>query len=88
MADEKVYRVRESFSADVKGQTYVLRKGELVDEGHPVFKGREVLFEPVDASVVAAERARRQVTAADTGGAIETATAAPGSKRRTTAGKA
>jgi hypothetical protein len=89
MADEKVYRVVESFSADVKGATYVLRKGDLVDAGHPVFKGREALFEEVDAAVVAQDRARRQVTAADSGGAIETATANPGAKRsRTPASKA
>jgi hypothetical protein len=87
MADEQkqVYRVRDSFSTDIKGQTYVLRKGELVDESHPCFKGREALFEPVDADVVREQRERQVVRAVP---AVETAVSAPGSKRtRTPAAK-
>jgi hypothetical protein len=62
-------RCKEPFAADIKGVPRVVPAGALVDSNDPVVKGREHLFEPVDAFM---ERRTADV---------EQATAAPGEKR-------
>jgi hypothetical protein len=62
-----VYIAKESGSAEVDGRTLTFTKGiTRVRAGHPLLKGREGLFEPVD-----------DVVHYD----VEQATAAPGEKR-------
>jgi hypothetical protein len=65
-----ILRVRESFFCNRDGLPRVYSAGELVDSGDVVVKGREHLFEAVEAT---AERT--------TPPAVEQATAAPGEKR-------
>ena len=60
-----IKRVREPFVAVVGGVPRAYPAGQLIDDTDPVFKGRERLFEDVEAGV------RR----------VEQATAAPGEKR-------
>lgn len=62
-------RCKEPFSADIKGVAHVISAGQLLDSRHPIVKGREHLFEPVEAFM---ERRTAQV---------EQATAEPGVKR-------
>lgn len=63
----RVFVARESGSAEVDGEQYSFVKGVTrVREGHPLLKGREHVFSPVD-EVVHYE--------------WESATAAPGEKR-------
>lgn len=68
-------RCKEPFSADIKGVPRVVPAGQLVDSSDPIVKGREHLFESVDAHMASRD------TAPDTMAAVETATAAPGEKR-------
>jgi hypothetical protein len=60
-------RVKEPFAVDVKGAPRVLTAGQLVDSTDPVVKGREHLFEAIEAYMVRSSP--------------EQATAAPGEKR-------
>jgi hypothetical protein len=64
-----IRRCRESFTVWTKGSPRVVAAGDLVDAGDPVVKGREHLFEDVDAFM--ASRSAR----------AEQATAAPGERR-------
>lgn len=59
-----ILRCTEPFAAD----GVIVTMGQLIDSGHPVVKGREHLFEPVETFV-----SRRSGS--------ETATAAPGEAR-------
>ena len=74
---ENVYRVLEPFAFDHEGRPYVMRKGDIVEGDHPAYIGRERLFEQVTAQ--AAREARQMRTQVS---AVETATAAPGERRR------
>jgi hypothetical protein len=64
-----IKRSKASFAATVNGVPQVIPAGYLVEDGHEVLKGREHLFEAVEAHV--SQRERR----------VEQATAAPGEKR-------
>lgn len=66
MAKSDIQVAKDSFSATIDGVPYAVNKGERVREGHPLLKGREALFEPVDLKVHYD---------------IEQATAAPGERR-------
>jgi hypothetical protein len=72
-----VFQVRDAFSFDHNGRTYVMKRGEIITGDHPAYRGREALFETVTADA-AREHAlmRTQVSA------VETATAEPGMRRR------
>jgi hypothetical protein len=62
-----VYVARESGSAEVDGKVLTFTKGMTrVRAGHPLLKGREHLFDPIDTTVHYD---------------VEQATAAPGEKR-------
>jgi hypothetical protein len=62
-----VYVARDSGSAEVNGEVLTFTKGVTrVRAGHPLLKGRESLFEPIDETVHYD---------------VEQATAAPGEKR-------
>lgn len=62
-----VYVAKESGSAEVNGETLTFTRGiTRVRAGHPLLKGRESLFAPVDDTVHYD---------------VEQATAAPGEKR-------
>lgn len=62
-----IYVATETFSADVDGTPQVIQKGiTRVRRGHPLLKGREDLFAPIDLHVDYE---------------VEQATAAPGEKR-------
>ena len=68
-----ILRCKEAFAVtDKDGAALVFAPGDLVDEKNTHVKGRESLFEPVEA---AAERQPRDV---------EAATAAPGERRNVT----
>lgn len=60
------------------GVQRVLRPGDLVDENDPCVKGRESLFETVEANV---HRATDRAAGKPVDGIIEQATAAPGERR-------
>lgn len=74
-----VLRCTEGFAyTDRKtGAPRVVRSGDLVDAKDPVVKGRESMFEPVEATV---DRASDR--------SVEQATAAPGEKRAASKGAA
>lgn len=74
-AQTPMYRVREAFSFDHGGRAYVMRTGDIVGADHPAFKGREALFEEINA-----ESGIRDYSAGTTG-IVETATANPGERR-------
>lgn len=70
-----VYRAREGFSYDdASGVPRIVAAGSLMSDTDPGFKGRENLFEPVEAHVVA-ESARRR------GKSVEDASAEPNARR-------
>ncbi len=70
-----VYRAKISFSYDDKdGVPRIVGQGDLMSDTDPGFKGRESLFDPVEAHVVA-ESARRH------GKTVEDASAEPGARR-------
>ncbi|NYV72983.1 hypothetical protein [Streptomyces sp. UH6] len=68
-----IKRATQPFTAYLDGVPRVVRTGDLVQDDDPVLKGRERLFEDVDAHV--AQRAPRTV---------EQATADPGEPRSLT----
>lgn len=68
-----IRRCKQSFAAVVKGTPRVIAAGALVDSADPIMKGREALFEDVDAYM--ADKADRQSRP------VEAATAEPGEKR-------
>jgi hypothetical protein len=71
-------RCKASFTAWTAGVPRVVTAGDLVDDGDPVIKGREHLFESVDAYVAA----RQPGAVLPPGPAeVEQATAAPGERR-------
>jgi hypothetical protein len=71
MAD--FYRATEAFAfVDDNGVPWPITPGTLVTASDPAYKGRESLFEPVEASVHRSSR---------TSHATETATAEPGQRR-------
>jgi hypothetical protein len=67
-----IKRVKAPFAAIVRGVPRSYTTGQLVDESDPVVKGREHLFEDVEAHVGAGR------------GRVEEATAGPGEKRAVT----
>ena len=70
-----VLRCTDAFAySEPNGVQRVLRPGDLVEDKDPCVKGREHLFEPVEAN---AHRSTER--------AVEQATAAPGEKRATKA---
>lgn len=66
-----IKRCKAAFAASVGGVPRVMRPGTLVQDDDPVIKGREHLFEDVDAFVQ--QRTR-----------VESATAEPGARRSLT----
>jgi hypothetical protein len=74
-----VYRAKEGFSYDDKdGVPRIIVPGTLLSDTDSGFKGREELFEPVEAHVVA-ESARRR------GKSVEDASAEPNTRRSVSA---
>lgn len=70
-----VYRAKAGFCYDDKdGVPRIVAAGDLMSDSDPGFKGREELFDPVEAHVVA-ESARRR------GKSVEEATAEPNARR-------
>lgn len=70
-----VYRAKQGFAYDdVDGTPRIVVPGTLMSDTDPGFKGREELFEPVEAHV-ATESARRR------GKSVEDASAEPGVRR-------
>ncbi len=66
-SEPDIYVATETFSADIGGSPQMIYKGiTRVRAGHPLLKGREALFAPVENSVDYE---------------VEQATAAPGEKR-------
>lgn len=65
-----VFRVKEGFSFDHQGVPVTVRAGHLLEDDHPWVKGHESHLEPVD-----------DVTGRGSTAAVETTTAAPGSRR-------
>lgn len=71
---------KETFTYDAPdGAQVVIHRGRPLPDDHPAVKGREHLFESVDA--VASRTA-------GAGAAVETGTAAPGERRSVTRGRA
>lgn len=69
----------EAFAySEPNGVQRVLRPGDLVDDNDPAVKGRERMFETVEAN---ARRATDRAAGKPVEGVIEQATAAPGEKR-------
>jgi len=69
---------KETFAFDApNGAQVVVRRGQPYPDDHPYVKGREKLFETVEA--VAARST--DVLATSGAAAVETATAAPGERR-------
>ncbi|WP_171111918.1 MULTISPECIES: hypothetical protein [unclassified Streptomyces] len=66
-----IKRCKASFAASVRGVPRVMRVGALVSDDDPVLKGREHLFEDVEAAVQEPVR-------------VEDASAAPGRRRSLT----
>lgn len=69
-----IRRCKQSFAAVVNGVPRVVAAGALVDSADPVMKGREALFDDVEAYM--ADKAPRS--------GVEQATAGPGEKRSRT----
>lgn len=66
----QLVRVRSPFSCVIPGNPgFVAQEGMVLNTDHPAYRGREALFEPVEAA------------AARTSAAVEQATAAPGERR-------
>lgn len=59
-----IKRSRASFAAVVDGVPQVIPVGYLVEDGHELLKGREELFEPVEAHMSRREQRPEQATAA------------------------
>jgi hypothetical protein len=61
MAAKQVLVAAETFSVDLDGEQVLVWKGETkVPAGHPLAKGREHLFEPVESHGVRAAPKRRR----------------------------
>ena len=69
MADRKLFQAVDAFSATVDGAAVHVAKGDVVDDGDPVLKGRQDLFEPFEPKVRTYQR-------------VEQATAKPGERRQ------
>ena len=76
-----IKRCKAPFSANVDGVPRAVAEGELIQEGDPVLKGREHLFEDVDTFM--SDRPGRGVedAVADPLSGIEDASADPGRRR-------
>lgn len=83
MAD--MYRAKEPFAFTSKGGLpRIITAGFVMFSDDPDFKGKEHLFEPVEAAAIRGRRVRAgDASAVD---ATETATAAPGERRDVTRG--
>jgi len=46
--DQRMFVCVEQFFAEVDGVPTKIKRGELVAEGHPLMRGREVFFKPSD----------------------------------------
>jgi hypothetical protein len=69
-------RVKDGISFDLpSGEQVNLRRGQLLPDDHPYIKGREQIFEPAEDAAARAPGAA---------GAVETASAAPGTRRSVT----
>lgn len=66
MAKSRIYRARETIHTEVDGVAVTINKGELMQEGHSLFKQIEPFLEPIDEHVKYG---------------VEEATAEPGKKR-------
>lgn len=77
-----VVRVKEGISFDAPNGAQVnLRRGQLFPVDHPYVRGREALFEPAE------DAATRSAGIPAAATAVETAVAAPGSRRVVTRGR-
>lgn len=77
----EILRATQAFSyTDRDGIPQIVRPGDIVSADDPGVKGREHLYEPVEASVSRTRSAR-------SGHATETATAGPGERRTRTRAK-
>lgn len=75
MANEKtrrLYVAKQSFATEFEGTPVVIQKGNTVEEGHPLLKGREDLFKLIEADFKCEDETERRV---------EDASAEPGRKR-------
>jgi len=70
-----IKRSKVSFAVTVRGVPKVINAGHLVEDGDPLLKGREHLFEDVETHL------------SDRSASVEQATAAPGEKRTVTRGR-
>ena|SRR5687768_2965558 len=61
-------RASDSFAGEWMGRKFFVKKGQLIDEEHPLAKAYEVLFEPVRADIPTWD--------------VEQATQAPGETRQ------
>jgi hypothetical protein len=69
-------RVKDGISFDLpSGEQVNLRRGQLLPDDHPYIKGREQFFEPAEDAAARAPGAAV---------AVETASAAPGTRRSVT----
>jgi hypothetical protein len=78
-----IKRCKAPFSANVDGVPRAVAEGELIQEGDPILKGREHLFE--DVQTFMSDRSGRRVedATADPAGGVEDASAEPGRRRAT-----
>ena len=70
-----IKRAKSSFSAVIGGTPRVVTEGTLVEDGDPILRGREHLFETVETFM--SDRAPQSTEKAP----VEQATAEPGEKR-------
>ena len=69
-ASRRLYSARRAFAAEMAGEgPVIVQPGQVVEEGDPILKGREHLFEPFFPKI------------RNYPGRVEQATAAPGEKR-------
>ena len=66
----KLFSARQAFATTVDGVTVIIQPGQIVDDGDPILKGRESLFDDFAPKVRTYHGQR-----------VEQATAAPGEKR-------
>jgi len=65
----ELFVAKDGFACDLKGEMFIVAKGERVREGHPLLRSHADYFEPADVSARFAPPE------------VEQATAAPGEKR-------
>ena len=69
MKKQDLFEAIDSFDA---GHGVIVHAGDIVEAGHPILKGREGLFKPIEVKFAVDHPIERP---------IEAATAAPGEKR-------